>query len=66
MISLEEKAEMWKKAYRDFPEDIMMRELYFIRYILFALKEKYKEKSYMELSELTRKEINGWQIDNII
>jgi len=60
MITVEEKEEMWKKVLKDFPSDPMMRDLHFIRELMFALKRKEKEKTYMELSEIAREEFIDW------
>lgn len=38
----------------------MMRDLHFIRELIFALKEKEKGKTYMELSEIAREEFVEW------
>jgi len=60
MISVEEKEKMWEKVLKDFPADPMMRDLHFIRELIFALKRKLKGKTYMELSEIARKEFIDW------
>lgn len=60
MIPVEEKEEMWKKVLKDFPSDPMMRDLHFIRELIFALKRKEKGKTYMELSEIAREEFIDW------
>jgi|GEM_PF-2749949 len=61
MISVEEKEEMWKKVMKDFPSDPMMRDLHFIRELIFALKKKKeKGKTYLELSEIAREEFIDW------
>lgn len=51
MIPIKEKEEMWRRVSKDFPSDPMMRDLHFIRGLIFALKKKGKGKTYTELSE---------------
>lgn len=60
MITVEEKEEMWKKVLKEFPSDPMMRDLHFIRELIFALKREEKEKTYIELSEIAREEFIDW------
>jgi hypothetical protein len=60
MIPIEEKEKMWKKVLKDFPTDPMMRDLHFIRELIFALKREEKGKTYIELSEIARKEFIDW------
>ncbi|MBM3211543.1 hypothetical protein FJZ33_04930 [Candidatus Poribacteria bacterium] len=60
IVSAEEKEILWNKVLRDFPSDTMMRDLHFIRELIFALKEKEKDKTYKELSEMARKEFIEW------
>ncbi|MEM2959792.1 MAG: hypothetical protein Q6366_010505 [Candidatus Freyarchaeota archaeon] len=60
MIPVEEKKRMWKKASKDFPSDPMMRDLHFIRELIFALKKKEEGKTYTELSEIAREEFIDW------
>ncbi|MGQ9625791.1 MAG: hypothetical protein ACUVV0_02685 [Anaerolineae bacterium] len=60
MIPIEEKEKMWKKVLKEFPSDPMMRNLHFIRELLFALKKKEERKTYMELGEMAREEFLEW------
>jgi len=60
MISIAEKEEMWKKVLKDFPSDPMMRDLHFIRELIFTLKKKETGKTYTELSETAREEFIEW------
>jgi hypothetical protein len=60
MIPIEEKERMWKKVLKDFPSDPMMRDLHFIRELIFALKKKEEGKTYMELSEIAREDFIEW------
>ena len=56
IVSIEEKEVLWNKVLREFPSDIMMRDLHFIRELIFALKKKEEGKTYTELSEIAREE----------
>nr|MDO8081246.1 hypothetical protein [Candidatus Freyarchaeota archaeon] len=60
MIPLEEKEKMWKKALKDFPSDPMMRDLHFIRELIFALNKKEEGKTCLQLSEIAREEFIDW------
>lgn len=60
MIPIKEKKEMWKKVSKEFPSDPMMRDLHFIRELIFLLKKKEQGKAFMELSEIARDEFVEW------
>ncbi len=60
IVSTEEKEVLWNKVLREFPSDIMMRDLHFIRELIFALKKKEEGKTYTELSEIAREEFIEW------
>jgi len=60
IVSTEEKEVLWNKVLREFSSDIMMRDLHFIRELLFALKKKEEGKTYTELSEIAREEFIEW------
>ncbi len=60
IISTGEKEVLWNKVLREFPSDIMMRDLHFIRELIFALKKKEEGKTYTELSEIAREEFIEW------
>ena len=49
IASTEEKEVLWNKVLREFPSDIMMRDLHFIRELIFALKKKEEGKNYHRL-----------------
>ncbi|MGQ9723332.1 MAG: hypothetical protein ACUVXA_18670 [Candidatus Jordarchaeum sp.] len=58
MIPVEEKEKMQKRALKNFPSDPMMRDLHFIRELIFALKKKEEEKTYTELGAIARDEFH--------
>jgi hypothetical protein len=60
IVSTEEKEVLWNRVLREFPSDIMMRDLHFIRELIFALKKKEEGKTYTELSEIAREEFIEW------
>lgn len=60
IVSTEEKEVLWNKVLKEFPSDIMMRDLHFIRELIFALKKKEEGKTYTELSEIAREEFIEW------
>ena len=60
MIPMKEKEEMWAKVSKEFPSDPMLRDLHFIRELLFALKKRGGEKSFTELGEVAREEFIEW------
>jgi len=60
MIPIKEKEKMWKEVSKEFPSDSMMRDLHFIRELIFLLKKKKKGETFMELSEIARDEFLEW------
>lgn len=60
ILSTEEKEVLWNKVLREFPSDIMMRDLHFTSELIFALKKKEEGKTYTELSEIAREEFIEW------
>ena len=56
MITIKEKEKIWKKVSEEFPSDLMMRDLHFIRELIFVLKKKGEGKTFTELSEIARNE----------
>lgn len=60
IVSIEEKEVLWNKVSGEFPSDIMMRDLHFIRELIFALKKKEEGKTYTELGEIAREEFIEW------
>ena len=60
IVSAEEKEVLWNKVLREFPSDIMMRDLHFVRELIFALKKKEAGKTFTELSEIAREEFIEW------
>ena len=60
MIPIKEKEEMWKKVSKEFPSDPIIRDLHFIRELIFLLKKKEEDKTFTELSEIARDEFVEW------
>jgi len=57
MITLEEKEKMWQDVVKEFPSDLMLREIHFIRELMNVIGKRVKDAtSYRERGLIARKE----------
>ena len=61
MITLEEKETLWRNVLKEFPSDLMLRDIHFTRELMTAIRKRAeKVVSYREIGLIARKEFAEW------